>query len=75
MSSRLVRDAQGRPMVEMTTAGEPRRRFRVVRTEFGAGPDSSIAFTGHATGGRLKPMSSPGMPGPDGWLIGDERSS
>ena len=73
VSSRRALDPQGRPIVETTTPGEPRRRYRVVGTEFGAGPDSSIAFTGAKTGRRVKPTPSPtlGMPGPDGWLVDD----
>ena len=56
MSSRLVRDEQGRLFVEVTTPGLGARRYRVVGTEFKCG-ERGLSFTGAKTGRRVERKS------------------
>jgi hypothetical protein len=70
LSSRLVRDAQGRLFVEVTTPALGARRYRARGTEIRA----EVDFTGQATGRQREP-SAPrpqpaAEPSPDGWLVG-----
>ena len=71
MTSRLVRDEQGRLFVEVTTPGLGARRYRVRGNELRAEADFTGAPTGRPAVPPKPPIEQPAEPGPDGWLVGE----
>jgi hypothetical protein len=69
VSSRLARDAQGRPV----GVDDQGRRYRVIGDQVAAG-GTAISFMSAAakTGRRVKPLVAELEPGPDGWVVGDK---